>query len=78
MLGALPNGVHLWLHAKPLDAAIGQVPVPYCPGVRHGRRYRMKQKNTYKTQLLPSFLMVEGRKQAKQFWDPTRALYSRH
>jgi hypothetical protein len=25
MRGALPNGVHLWLHAKPLDAAIGQV-----------------------------------------------------
>jgi hypothetical protein len=23
---------------KPLDAAIGQVPAPYCPGDRHGRR----------------------------------------
>jgi hypothetical protein len=34
--GALPNGAHPWLHAKPLDAAIGQVPVPYCPGGRQG------------------------------------------
>jgi hypothetical protein len=30
------NGVHQWLHAKPLDAAIGQVPVLCCPGSRHG------------------------------------------
>jgi hypothetical protein len=33
MRGALPNGAHPWLHAKPLDAAIGQVPVPL--GVVH-------------------------------------------
>jgi len=25
------------LHSKPLDAAIGQVPVLYCPGGRHDR-----------------------------------------
>ncbi len=31
--------VHLWLHAKPLDGAIGQVPTPYCPVGRHGRRF---------------------------------------
>ena len=24
------------LHLKPLDAAIGQVPAPYCPNDRHG------------------------------------------
>jgi len=31
-----PNGAHLGLHPKPLDAAIGQVPAPYRPGGRHG------------------------------------------
>jgi hypothetical protein len=36
---ASPDGVHLWLHAKPLDAAIGQVPTLYCPGGRHGQRF---------------------------------------
>ena len=25
---------------EPLDAAIGRVPAPYCPGGRHGRRIR--------------------------------------
>ncbi len=67
MRGALPDGAHLWLHAKPLDAAIGQVPAPYRPGGRHGRRFRMKQKNTNKTQLLPSFLTVDRCKKNKQF-----------
>ncbi len=75
-----PDGVHPWLHAKPLDAAIGQVPASYCPGGRHhGRQFWMKPKNTpNKTQLLPSFLTVDRRKKAKQFWDPKRTLYSRH
>jgi hypothetical protein len=36
MRGALPDEVHPWLHAKPLDAAIGQVPAPYFPGGCHG------------------------------------------
>ncbi len=35
-------------------------------------------KNTNKTQLLPSFLMVDRRKIAKQFWDPKWTLYSHH
>jgi hypothetical protein len=70
MRGTSPNGVHPWLHAKPLDAAIGLVPTRYRPGGRHGRRVRMKQKNTNKTQLLPSFLMVDRHKKVKQFWDP--------
>ncbi len=78
MRGALPNGAHPWLHAKPLDAAIGQVPMPYCPNSRPGRQFRMKRKNTNKTQLLPSFLMVDWRKKVKPFWDPKWALYSRH
>jgi hypothetical protein len=30
------------LHSKPLDAAIGQVPAPYCPDGRHGQRIRIK------------------------------------
>ncbi len=78
MWGASPDGAHPWLHAKPLDAAIGQVPMPYCPGGRHCQRFWMKQKNTNKTQLLPSFLMVDRHKKAKQFWDPKRTLYSCH
>jgi hypothetical protein len=45
MRGTLPDGAHLWLHAKPLDAAIGQVPAPYCPGGRHGRQF-LKEKKT--------------------------------
>jgi hypothetical protein len=36
MQGALPDGTHPWLHAEPLDAAIGQVPMLCCPGGRHG------------------------------------------
>ncbi len=75
---ALSDGAHPWLHAKPLDAAIGQVPAPYHPGGRHGRWFRMKHKNTDNAQLLPSFLTVDQRKKAKQFWDPKRILYSRH
>ncbi len=73
-----PNEAHPWLHAKPLDAAIGQVPMSYCPGGCHGRGFWMKPKNTNKTQLLPSFLTVDQRKKAKQFWDPKWTLYSRH
>ncbi len=78
MWGALPNGAHPWLHAKPLDAAIGRVPMPYCPGSRHGWRFQMKHKNTNKAQLLASYLTVDWRKKAKQFWDPKRTFYSAH
>ncbi len=74
----LPNGAHRWLHTKPLDAAIGQVPAPYCPGGCHGRRFRMKPKNTNKTQLLPSFLTVDWCKKTKQFGDSKQTLYSHH
>ncbi len=78
MRGASPNGAHPWLHAEPLDATIGQVPTLYTPGGRHGWRFLMKQKNTNKTQLLPSFLTVDRCKKARQFRDPKRTLYSRH
>ncbi len=73
-----PNGAHPWLHAKPLHAAIGRVPAPYCPSSRHGRQFWMKPKNTNKTQLIPSFLMVDRHKQAKQFRDPKQTLYPCH
>ncbi len=75
---ASPNGAHPWLHTKPLDAANGQVPKPYCRGGRHGWRFQIKPKNTNKTQLLPSFLTVDRHKKAKQFQDPKRTLYSHH
>jgi len=45
--GALPDGAHPGLHLKPLDAAIGQVPVPYRPGGRHGRRFQIKHTKHY-------------------------------
>ena len=32
------NGGHPGLQSKPLDAAIRQVPAPYCPDGRHGQR----------------------------------------
>jgi hypothetical protein len=35
----IADGAHPGLHLKPLDAAIGRVPVPYCPGGRHGQRF---------------------------------------
>ncbi len=38
----------------------------------------MKPKNTNKTQLLPTFLMVDQCKKAKQFWDPKQTLYLRN
>jgi hypothetical protein len=78
MRGASHNGAHPWLHAKPLDAAIGQMPTLYCPGGCHCQQFRMKQKNTNKTQLLPSFLTVDRRKKARQFCDPKQTLYSHH
>ncbi len=40
---------HPWLHAKPLDAAIGQVPAPYCPGGLHSRQFQMKKTHTHTT-----------------------------
>jgi hypothetical protein len=77
-LCASPNGVHPLLHAKPLDAAIGWVPAPYCPGGCHIWWFWMKSKNSNKTQLLPSFLTVDRHNKAKQFRDPKQTLYSRH
>ncbi len=35
-------------------------------------------KNTTKTQLLPTFLIVDRHKKAKQFWDSKQTLYSSH
>ncbi len=61
--GTSPDGAYRWLHAKPLDAAIGRVLTPYQPGGRHGRRRRRRVQNTNKTQLLASnyctFLLAE-------------------
>ncbi len=76
MWGTSPDGAHPWLHAKPLDATIRQLPTGYCPGSRHGWRFWMKQKNTNKTQLLPGFLTVDWHKKVKQFWDLKWTLYS--
>ena len=37
-VGASPDRAHPGFHWKPLDASIGRVPVPYCPGGCHGQR----------------------------------------
>jgi hypothetical protein len=76
--GTQPNGAYQWLHAKPLDAAIGRVLAPYQPGGRHGHcRCRCVQ-NTNKTQLLASdyctFLLAELSILVTQ----KGTLYSRH
>jgi hypothetical protein len=71
MRGALPDGAHLWLHAKPLDAAIRQVPVPYRLSGCHGQRFQ--KKNTTKTQLLPS--TTDRQKKAIKYQDPSGTLY---
>jgi hypothetical protein len=52
--GTSPNKAHPGLHSKPLDAAIGWVPAPYCPDSGHGQRIRINTQNTNKTQLLAS------------------------
>ncbi len=52
--GASPNRARSGLHWKPLNAAIGKVPAPYCPGSCHGQRIRWNNTNTNKTQLLAS------------------------
>ncbi len=62
-----PDGAHQWLHAKQLNAAISQVPAPYCPGGHHGWWFWMKHKNTNKTQFLPSFLMADDAKKQNNF-----------
>ena len=36
--GASPDGAHPGLDLKPLDAAIGRVPVLYCPDGRPGQQ----------------------------------------
>jgi hypothetical protein len=40
------NGAHPGLHLKPLDAAIGQVPLLHRPGSRIGQRIRCITQNT--------------------------------
>jgi hypothetical protein len=37
-VGTSSNRAHPGLHLEPLDAAIGQVPAPYCPGGHHGQQ----------------------------------------
>ncbi len=57
----------------PLDAAIGQMPVPYCPGGHHGWRF-WKEKNNNKTQLLASILTVAQEKKLSNLethWGPS-------
>jgi len=43
-----------WLHAKPLDAAIGRVLARYRPGGRRGHHRRRRVKTQHKTQPLAS------------------------
>ena len=54
MRGASTNESHTGLHSKPLDAAIGWVPMFYCRGCRDGHRFEWNTQNTNRTQLLAS------------------------
>ena len=54
MRGASPDGAHPGLHSKPLDAAIGRVPAPYCPAAIMVNKFVENTLNTNKTQLLTS------------------------
>ncbi len=49
-----PEKAYRWLHAKPLDAAIGRVLAPYRPSGRHGHHRLRRVQNANKTQLLAS------------------------
>jgi len=42
--GTSPDKAYQWLHAKPLDSAIGRVLAPYRPGGCHGHRRRRRVK----------------------------------
>jgi hypothetical protein len=75
---ALPNWAHLWLHAKPLDATVGQVPTPHCPVGRHYWQICCKTQNTKKTQRLTSNYRTFLLKNPKHFWDPKWTLHSAH
>ena len=46
--GTSPDKAYRWLHAKPLDSAIGRVLAPYRPGERHGHRRRRWSKHNTK------------------------------
>jgi len=51
-----PYGGSSWLPQKPLEAAIGQVFAPYCPGGRQG--LHADKKNDEKASYLPAVLLV--------------------
>ena len=56
--GTSPDRAYPGLHSKPLDASIGQVPAPYCPGAPMVKEFEWNTQNTTKTQLLASNTMV--------------------
>jgi hypothetical protein len=49
---ALPSTAGLGLPYMPLDAAIGRVFVPYCPGGRHGHQFWRKKSRSGVVKLL--------------------------
>ena len=46
--GTSTDEAYRWLHAKPLDSAIGRVLAQYWPGGRHGHRHRRWSKHNTK------------------------------
>ena len=52
MPSTLPSTAGLGLPEMPLDAAIGQVFIPYCPGGRHGHRFWRKKSSCGVVKLL--------------------------
>jgi hypothetical protein len=60
---------------------LGECPRRIAPAAAMVDDFKLNKKTLKKhnkTQLLPSFLMVDQRKKAKQFWGPKQTLYSHY
>ncbi len=70
----LPDGVHWWLDAKPLDAAIRRLPVPYCPGSHHGQQFEWNPKTLTKHNFYLAFLRKSNTEKLNNFGPKTDPL----
>ena len=65
--GGSPNGAHLGLHSKPLDAAIGRVLASHRRSGRHGQRFWSKTQNTKKNYFKLAKLRYSEAKTSENF-----------
>ena len=57
--GTSTDGAYWWLHAKPLNSAIGRVLAPYRPGGCHGHRRRGWSKHNTKHNFYRTFYLAK-------------------